>query len=480
MKQLQSNLSFSVLSQEEIKQVHEGTLKVLAETGVRVLEQEALLLLREIGARVEGDRVFISRELVEAAIETAPKSVPIYSRDGSPGIVLEKGKAYFGTGSDCPNIMDSRTGERRRSSKKDVAEAALLCDALPNMEFFMSLCLVQDIAPQAHDVHQFEAMILNTEKPIVFTAHDRRGMEHIIRIAEAAMGGAEKFRDHPSICLYAEPISPLQHVPVAVSKMLLAAERKIPVVYTPCPMAAATAPVTMAGALVTGNAEVLSGLVIHQARQPGAPFIAGGVMTLLDMGTANISYGAPELDLLCAAYTDIAHFYDLPMFGTAGCSDSKILDQQAAIEATASTLLQAMIGANLIHDVGFLEYALTGSLEMVALTDEVVGMVRRIIRGIEVTPETLAVDVIKRVGPGGHFLNEDHTLEHFRDQMWFPSILDRNNRERWEADGSKTLGEKLNEKVLDILATHKPKPLPESALKEIEAIVRGYEREVGA
>lgn len=478
MKQLQSNLSFNVLSEDEIKQIHEATIEVLEETGVRVLQDEALALLRKLGARVEGDRAYISRKLVDDAVKTAPKSVQVYSRDGSPGIVLEEGKSWFGTGSDCPFIMDSRTGERRQSTKKDVAETALVCDALNNIEFVMSLCIVQDVPALRSDVHQFEAMVLNTTKPIVFTAHDKRGMEHIIQIAEAAMGGADKFKDHPSICLYAEPISPLEHVPVAMGKMLLAAERKVPVVYTPCPMAGATAPATMAGTLVTGNAEVLSGLVIHQAKNPGAPFIAGGVLTILDMGTANISYGAPELHLLCSAYTQIVHHYGLPMFGTAGCTDAKVLDQQAAIEATASVLVQALVGANLIHDVGFLEYALTGSFEMIALTDEVVGMVRRITRGIEVSPETLAVDVIKKVGPGGHYLNEDHTFEHFRKETWFPTVLDRNNRERWEANGSKTLGEKLNEKVLDILATHKPAPLPESALKAIQAVIDSYEKEV--
>lgn len=478
-KQIQSNLKFNVLSHEEIRQIHEATLQVLDETGVKVLHPEAMDLLKNAGARISGDVARIPANLVCDALDTAPKSVPIFSRDGSPGIVLEKGKAYFGTGSDCPNIVDPRTGIRRQSTKQDVADAARVCDALPNMEFFMSLVLVQDIPAKWHDVHQFEAMIRNTVKPIVFTAHDRRGMEHIIRIAEAAMGGADKFKKSPSICLYAEPISPLQHVPVAVGKMLLAAERRIPVVYTPCPMAGATAPVTMAGQLVVGNAEVLSGLVIHQLKQPGAPFIGGGVMTMLDMGTANISYGAPELHLLCAAYTDLAHHYDIPMFGTAGCSDSKILDQQAAIEATVSTLIMALSGANLIHDVGFLEYALTGSMEMIALTDEVVGLVRRIIRGIEVNPDTLATDVIKAVGPGGHFLNEDHTLKHFRNQMWFPTVLDRNNRERWEADGAKDLGKRLNEKVLDILDNYEPQPLSESAQREIDSIVKEYEKEVG-
>jgi trimethylamine--corrinoid protein Co-methyltransferase len=168
------------------------------------------------------------------------------------------------------------------------------------------------------------------------------------------------------------------------------------------------------------------------------------------------------------------------MFGTAGCSDSKVLDQQAAIECAIPTLIQALAGANLIHDVGFLEFALTGSLEMIALTDEVAGMVRRIIRGIEVNPETLAVDVIKAVGPGGHFLNADHTLKHFRNQMWFPTLFDRGNREAWEAQGRKNLGQRLNEKVLNILDTHKPAPLSDSASKQIDSIVAEYDKEVGA
>jgi len=473
-----STLSFSVLSSAEIGQIHQAALDVLANTGVEVQEPEALELLRNAGAKCEGKMAKIPANLVEKALETAPKSIPLYRRDGSPGIVLEGRKAYYGTGSDCPKILDSRTGEVRMFTKSDVSEAAKLCDALANIDFFMSLGIAQDITPALSDVHQFAAMIENTEKPIVFTAHDRAGMDVIIKIADAFQGGVGNISERPSICLYAEPITPLKHIDIAMKKMLLAAERKIPVVYTPCPMAGGTTPATLAGTLVVSITEILSGLVIHQLKNPGAPFIMGGVLTILDMSTFNFSYGCPEFDLMEAALADIHNHYGIPMFGTAGCTDSKLLDQQAAIEATFSALMMGLAGANLVHDVGYIEYGLTGCYEMIAMTDEIVGMVRRVQRGIKINSDTLAVDVINRVGPGGNFLADDHTLEHFRQETWYPKLLDRNNRQAWEANGSKTLGQRLNEKVLHILNDYQPSPVSEEVAAKIAALLADREKKV--
>ena len=462
---------FRVLSDDQIYEIHLASLEILERTGVMVFEKEALTLLRDAGARIEKDeRVRIPSYLVENALRTAPKRVTLCGRDGSRKVLLEGNKSYFGVGSDCPNIMDSFTGERRQMTKQDVAITALLCDFLPNIDFHMSLGLVSDVSWKIYDKQQFEAMILNTTKPIVFTAIDRDGMAGIIKMSSLVAGSEENLKKNPFICLYAEPVSPLKHVDTATRKLLYAAEKEIPVIYTPCPMSGATSPATMAGTLAQGNAECLSGLVIHQLKNPGAPFITGGVVSIMDMKSLILSYGAPELHLLSAALTDITHYYGLPMFGTAGCSDAKVMDQQAAAEASISILMAALSGANLVHDVGFLEYALTGSYEMIVFSDEIIGMVKRILRGIKVSPETIALDIIDKVGPGGNFVGEKHTVENYRNQQWFPYLLDRQSYEDWVSEGKKTMGDRITEEVKKILAKHKPVPLPEKLKTEIHAI----------
>jgi trimethylamine--corrinoid protein Co-methyltransferase len=227
----------------------------------------------------------------------------------------------------------------------------------------------------------------------------------------------------------------------------------------------------MAGILAQGLAETLSGLVISQLKREGAPFIMGGVHTVLDMRTATYCYGAPELSLLSACMTDISKELKLPMFSTGGCSDAKVLDEQAASEAAVSLLTAGLSGANLIHDVGFLESGLLGSLDMLVLCDEVISMVKRILRGIQVTGDTLAVDIVADVGPGGHFIGKEHTRQYLRAEHWLPSLMDRTNREAWERGEAKTLNRRVRERVIDILEQYDPPPLDEKLLGELKTFV---------
>lgn len=468
-----------VLSKDEVDKVRSAALQVLEETGVDVLEEEARGLLEQAGAKVTDGQCFhIPADLVEQAIRTAPESVRLYGRDGRERAVLGGHNVCFGTGSDCPKIVDPFTGERRLFTREDVGQVALLADALDELDFHMSLGLVSDVPRLTSDRHQFEAMLLNTEKPIVFTAHDKAGMQDILSMARIAVGGRDALRARPSVCLYAEPVTPLRHIDVAVEKLLLAASEGIPVVYTPGATSGGTFPATLAGALVVATAEVLSGLTIHQLRKPGAPFIGGGVLTVMDMSTTIFSYGAAELSLLSAASTQVMHACGLPVFGTCGCSDSKELDEQAATEATFSTLMSALCGANLVHDIGYLEYGLLGSMEMVVLTHEVIGMAKRIMRGIEVNDDTLALDVIDKVGPGGQFLAEDHTLKHFRQEQFFPRLVDRQNWARWVASGRKPMRQRLNEEVRRILSEHEPQQLPQDRREEISSIVSEADKQL--
>jgi trimethylamine--corrinoid protein Co-methyltransferase len=467
----QINPQFRMLSEDQMAEIHSASLEILWRTGSRVYSEEALELLRRGGAEVsDGNLVRIPPHLVEWAIRCAPSRVVVANQAGERVMWLEGRRTYYGTGSDCPYIRDTETGERRKFRKADIAAGARLCDALPNIDFVMSMGLASDVPVESSDRHQFEAMLLNTVKPITFTAHDLPGLRDIVDMAAVAVGGKDVLCRNPCLILYAEPTTPLQHSRDAVAKLLTMAEHHLPVLYAPGMLAGATAPVTLAGSMALANAESLTGLVIAQLKREGAPLILGGGALVMDMRTMVGAYGAPELQLAGAALADMAHYYDLPRFSGAGASDAKVFDQQAMVEGTISTMMQALCGANLVHDVGFLESGLAGSFEMVVAFDEVIAMVKRILGGVEISRETLALDVIDQVGPGGSFIDTRHTAEHFRD-TWFPSLLDRRRYGEWAADGEPTMGLRLQERVTEILGEHELEPLPADAVEQIRAIV---------
>lgn len=461
---------FRVLSREKVEAVHNATLRVLEEIGVDVYEPQAVEMLKRAGCSVEGERrVRLGRELVEWAIRAAPEGVGVCDREGQLAMLLQGDRVYFGTGSDCPNVIDLESGKRRPATMQDVVQLAKLCDALPEIDFVMSMALPTQADPRRVDVEVFLAMVTNTSKPLCFTAFSFETLEEILEMCALIAGGREALAEKPFVVHYSEPISPLMHGKEAVQKLLLCADWRVPIVYASGLMAGASGPVTLAGALVTGNAEGLSGLVMSQLRQEGAPFVYGGFVTIMDMATSIFSYGAPELHLMSAALADMAHFYRLPVWGTAGMTDSKRPDSQAAVEATSACLMAALSGANLVHDIGYLESGLTSSYTTPVMNDEIIGLVRRIIKGIEVSEETLAVDVIGQVGPGKAFLGEEHTLRHFRKEFWFPTTFDRNRHDIWAAKGGKSADESVVEKARAILSEHRPKPLAEPLLAKLRS-----------
>jgi len=312
--------NLEVLSHDQIKRILGAAKEVLERTGVVYYEDEAIETMKKAGCFVDGNRVRIPASLVEKALRTVPSKVTLSnSRTGKRAMELTGNNAYFGTGSDTPFFIDPYTQDRIPASKKTVSMATKTIDALENMDFVMSLGIVQDVPQLVYDRHQFQAMVNNTSKPIVITANDVEGYADIIKMCEIVAGGEEELKRHPFMTLYAEPISPLQHAEDAAQKLMLAGKKQLPVVYTPCIMAGGTVPATLAGAMTNGLAESLSGLVLNQQTNEGSPFIMGGVFTIMDMNTTIFSYGAPEFDLMMAALADISNYLDIPIFGSAGC-----------------------------------------------------------------------------------------------------------------------------------------------------------------
>ncbi len=467
---------FNLLSQEQIYQIHRATLKILERTGVDVYSEEGLSLLRSAGCTIsEKRRVKIPSEIVEEAIKSAPSKIVIFNRDGEKSMVLGGNNVYFGTGSDCVYTIDCRSKERRKTVRQDIADATLVSDYLPNIDFVMSLGIASDYPVKHSYIHAFQAMVENTKKPIVFTAADKNDCSTIIEIASAVVGSYDKLKQVPFIINFSEADSPLVHSEEAVGKLLLCAGKEIPVVYISGPASGATGPITLAGVLAQANAEALSALVMHQLKKKGAPIISEAQASIMDMRESTYNYGGPETRVVNAASHDIYHYYRIPVFGYAGCSDSNILDEQAAIESSLWCLMSALSGANLVHDVGFLGFGLIASLQMVVMTDEIIAMVKRMMEGIEINKETLALSVIDRVGPGGHFLVEDHTLRHLRGSHWYPKLLNRKNFQNWEREGKKTLGDKLDERVKDILKEHIPEPLSQGIKRKVNRIIEKYQ-----
>jgi trimethylamine--corrinoid protein Co-methyltransferase len=462
---------FAVLSDSQLQDLHLAALEVLRRTGIRFHHREALEILKSAGAFVrDGNLVKFPAALVEEAIASAPSRIVMCDRDGEAAVWLEETKVWFGTGSDCLNLLDSETGEHRKFTQADIVDGYHLCDALSNIHFVMSIGIPADVDPAvAYDV-QMALMLEHTTKPIVFVTNDKASCQRAIDMAAAVAGGHEALTEQQHILLYSEPSSPLQQSETAVDKLLLMAEHRLPIVHSPAPLMGGTGPITMASGLALALAEIQSSLVVHQLRNPGAPFVVGCGLHHMDMRSAQICYGSPEFQLTKAAIAQIGRWYGIPTWGYAGCTDAKVLDEQAAAEAMLSVLMAKLSGANLIHDVGYMESGLTTSFEMIALTDELVTMTDHLMKGIMVKDETLMLDEIHNVGPGGHFMDTEQTLKRFRD-FWYPSLLDRGRREQWLTEGATTLGHRLNARVQELVKEHRPKPLKVEIRQQLQEIV---------
>jgi trimethylamine--corrinoid protein Co-methyltransferase len=461
------------LSEDQMGAIHAAALDILQDCGTMIHHQKSLDLLHQAGAHVKDDNhVFIPSGLVEAAIRSAPSRVTIYDRNGAVAMCLEGRNVYYGTGSDCPYLLDSFSGERREFLSADVEDAVRLVDALPNIDFTMSNGLAPDFPAELQYQYKYAIMIRNSTKPQVITAADKKCLNDIADIAAAAVGGREELSRKPIFVLYDEPTSPLVHINEVMEKLMFMAEHNLPTNYSPGIMAGGTSPVTMAGAIAQANAEILAGLVIHQLTNAGAPFIFGAGMSPMDMQSMQPTYSAPEAMMTQAGLCQIGRcLYELPTWGFGGCSASKLADEQAVNEAATYLMMAGWAGTNLVHDVGYLEFGLTYSFDLLVMCNEFIGQVRRMMEGITVDKENLAVECVKRVGPGGHFLGDVHTLNHFREN-WQPDLTDRRTYQDWQSRGAKSMGQLAKEKIKELKQSHQPQPLSPEVEAQIDKILK--------
>ncbi len=473
---VQNSTYFRVLSEDQIEKIYSAALDVIQRTGARVYQEEALELFRNSEAVVtDGNLVRIPLSLIEEAIKCHPRKINLSGRTGKHQIKLDRDTVNFGTGSDLPFTYDRETGERRRTKYKDVYDAGRIVDYLPNLDFFMSHGIVQDVPnTQTYDRHQCLAMLEGCTKPYVLTSVDGEGLQDLWRMCSLFRGDEKEYRLNPMFITYIEPISPLMNDRSAVEKLLFSAEKGIPCMYTPCPSAGATAPASLAGMIVQSLAETLMASVMSYLKNPGMPLVMGGVTTVLDMLTTTYSYGSPELSLASAANTDVSKWLGLPMFSTGGCTDSKTLDEQAAIESATSLYYAFLSGANLVHDVGYLDSGVNASLESLVMNNEIIGMVKQIGKGINTEPEYLALELIDEIGPGGEFLTSEHTLKHYKE--WFqPKLQDRSDYATWVREGQLTMGDRIRTETDRILQEYQPEPIDPKLHEELKKIVQEAE-----
>ena len=460
-----------ILSDTDIQKIYFAALEVLERTGVAVKNEEACKLLKEAGAYVDGETARIPSSLIEKTVNLAPKQIMLYSQDGHPAMRLSGNNSYFGSGENTIFMVDTFSGERREWLQEDIDNCVVLQEHLEHIDYTAPLGNASDCAPKMACLRQFESMVTYSNKPVFWSALDNRGVYDILEMA-SVVAPSGLLTEKPFMVQLTSAISPLIHTPEDLGKLLICAEKRLPSIYTPTHTGGATSPVTLAGTMVVCVAQALSLLAIMQLKKEGAPIILQGVTKNMDMKTAISPYGSPEFQLTECALTEIFHWLGLPTFGTAGCTDAKVADAQAAIESCFSCFGQALSGTNLIHDVGFLESGLTGSFDMLVMTNELLGMVKRFKQGIEVNEATMAVDLIDQVGIGGHYIQEKHTFDYFRSETWQPQLLDRTVIDGWEAAGSKDLSQRAKEYIGDVLKQPREKKINEEQARELSAIIK--------
>lgn len=463
-------MRLQTLTHEEKTKIHDAALEVLERTGILVFHKESVNILTSAGASVtNGTLVKIPSFLVQEALRSAPPRVTIYDREGEPRLYLYDDHYYFFSSPGCLNLIDSLNGNRRAITYDDMCNYAKVVDSLSDIDLIGSWMMTYSPAALA-DRYQAEAILLNTSKPFYLAPLSIEGLKDILSMCSVIAGGAAELSKRPFFITAANPIPPLRIPELSCQKLLLMSERRLPLVFNPMILAGATGPIDLFGSLVLLMANNLAELVLSQLKSRGTPIILGGVGAVMDMRTAQMSYGGPEFNLLCSGLAEMGHFYSLPVWGTGGCSSSKVLDAQAALEATSSIIFSVLTGAHLIHDVGFLEDGLTSSFEMQFLCNEIISMIRKTTTGIHLSDAHRTPDLIERVGTSGNYLTEPETIEHFRE-VWFPSFLDRRTYQAWFNAGGLTMEKRLNLKVQETLKDYRPKELKPETINEIKRIV---------
>jgi trimethylamine--corrinoid protein Co-methyltransferase len=469
------------LSREDIEEIHSGSLQLLEKTGILVKNNRALELLRNVGCEVESNRVRIPSDLVEASIKKAPSSFDLYTRDGTTSITIGENNTIFDPGSSGTEFLDSRTGEIRPALASDLVQIVRLADALEYIDAQSTAVVPSDVPDSISDLFRLYIVLRNSNKPIITGAFTKQGLIDMMHMLEAVAGGADELAQSPRAIFDCCPTSPLSWGDVACQNLIDCAANSIPVEIIPAPMMGATSPVSIFGTLVQSNAEILSGIVIAQTVKPGAPIVYGGSLALFDMKRATICLGAIETAMAACASAQIGKHHGLPTHAYLGLSESKIIDAQSGLESGIGLVLAALARINVVSGPGMMAFENCLSLEKLAIDNEICGMSRRLVRGIEVEDMAVILDLLNEVGPGGDFLSAGHTMARLRQEQFMPSnIVCRQPVHSWKELGSKDTYTRARAKVRSILQAHATKPMSADSNRLLERTVRAIFERQGA
>src|SRR5271157_2300832 len=465
MSGIKRNIQFSVLDDKKIERIHEKTLYLMETVGMKVSGARSVKLLIDNGAKVGDDgRMRISSAMLDRALRSAPKELVLYNRAGKEVMRIQGShKVYFGTHADQLEFVDPFPGTVRKFVKSDIRTMCRVADCLPNIDFVLSVGMASDVDPKCQTQSTFIETLKNFSKTINFSSNSVQSLSDCIAIAADFCGGLRNLQEKPFIFNYCEPIPPLTHPVDSTEKVFISAQNRIPFVYMPYCMMGGTAPMSLAAALAQCNAEALTGLVLSQLVSEGAPFIYGAMPSILDMKTTIGSYGAPEFHLCVAAMADLVAHYGLPFYGTAGCTDAKVIDQQAVSEATFEILSTLLSKANIVHDVGVMDHCNSVSPELVVLADEIIDGLKQYSQGISAEEDDFALEVFEQVGPGGHYMNESHTLENFRS-IWYPRYFSR----KMQNEEVSEISAKIRDRLKEITTGYELAPLDRDSRRCLE------------
>ncbi|ATW26342.1 trimethylamine methyltransferase family protein [Candidatus Formimonas warabiya] len=463
--------AYRTVAPQEIEMIHNASMRVFQEVGVEVHDERALQLLHEAGADVDlkRKRFWASENWVMDKISKAPAKITLCGREEKNDLELGGTKVYLGTGGTALNILDIDTGKKRQTNLSDVRQTAKIVDALDNIHFFVLPVYPAELDQEIVDVNRFYAGLANTSKHVMGGVYSKEGIRKVIKIGEAIMGGKEALRKRPIFSMITCIMSPLKLDAKYTDLMLEVIEAGIPLATPPAPIAGATSPVTLAGTIMQLNVEALSGVILAQIINPGTPVLYSVVPTTADMRTMSFLFGAVENGIMNAVAAQLAQRYQLPIYATAGVTEAKIPDVQSGYEKMSTSLLTALAGANFIHDAaGLIESGMTVAYEQYVIDDEINGMVMRAVRGVEINEDSLALEAVKTVGPGGNYVAQEHTIKYMRSEFFMPQVADRLPRLRWEENGAIDGREKALRIAKEILRKHKPVPIDPAVVASLK------------
>ena len=474
-------VAFRMLEKRDLESMHWGTLDVLENSGIKVFSNECLKLLDEAGCTVnlKDSSAKIPGNLVEESIRRAKKNITLNARNPKYDVVLDGRRIYCTTDGNGTSVMDFETGKRRMSTTKDMQMVGKVANALDSAHIFWPCISCQDVPDYIRHVTDLKVALMSIEKHVqVETTSHRREAKWLVELGKALAGGEKELRRKPIFSSMHCPFSPLQLDGGSTEGALLLARAGVPISFYGMPQAGITAPVTIAGSIIVNNAEVLAGLTMAQHAAPGSPFMYGTGGAAFDMRTMTWAGGGPERALISAGAGELAHYYGFSILCGGIVTSAKLPGPQACYEKMSSGLPQFYAGCDMVAGLGLLDDVTMLSYEQMAIDDEMARIMARLVQGVMVDDDHLAVDLIKKVGPGGSYLSERHTMQWLNREHFLTGITDRRTGEAWEADGRKSVVDRAREKISKILKEHEVAPVPKDVVSEFDRVLASADKDI--